>query len=77
MENGLDSLEPTILYNDVSYPCFIKKVCQRYWDPIHKRAYCEHNVLLQKWFVGDEDDNKDEDAAKALYQVVQNQKKYS
>ena len=77
MENGLDSLKPTILYNDVSYPCFIEKVCQRYWHPIHKRAKCEHNVLLQKGLVGHEDHNKDEDAAKALYQVVQNQEKYS
>ena len=77
MKNGLDSLEPTILYNDVSYPCFIEEVCQRYWHPIHKRAYCKHDVLLQKWFVGDEDHNKDEDASKALYQVVQNQEKYS
>ena len=77
MENGLDSLQPAILYDDVSDPCFIEKVCQRYGHPIHKRAYCEHDVLLQKGLVSHEDHNKDEDASKALYQVVQNQEKYS
>ena len=77
MKNGLDSLEPAILYYDVSNPCFIEKIRQRYWHSINKRTYCEHHVLLQKGFVGDEDHNKDENASKALYQVVQNQEKYS